>query len=390
MLINIVVGGTFHFPMLANHLINQGHDVRVYTSTPKFKIKNKKIRKICRFIPMPVQIFRKITGFTSHPVLKYIDSLLFDFIVSLLMRDCDLLYGFATSSLRCGKKVKANKGVYVLDRACPHAIFQEEVMNYEYEKLELKKGIQPNSYLNRALNEYTIADYICVPSLYTKKTFIDNDIASNKLLLTPLEATFSLPKPKKFKINNKNLTIGVVGSGFVRKGYIYLFEAVSKLSLFNVELIVLANETELRSCKKIRQLLNINKNIRILGYMSNINTFYDSCDIFCLPSVDEGFGMVIMEALSHSLPIITTSNVGASTYVKNKINGFVIKPRDVDGLIKKIKFFYFDRNKIMMYGKNSYTEYKQFLKKQLYKVSIEKVISLTSMKLEARNIKNKK
>jgi len=124
--------------------------------------------------------------------------------------------------------------------------------------------------------------------------------------------------------------------------------------------------------------------------VSNINNFYDSCDIFCLPSVDEGFGMVIMEALSHSLPIITTSNVGASTYVKNKINGFVIKPRDVDGLIKKIKFFYFDRNKIMMYGKNSYAEYKQFLKRQLYKVSLEKVISLTSQKLEDRNIENKK
>jgi|APSaa5957512535_1039671.scaffolds.fasta_scaffold106520_2 hypothetical protein len=39
--INIVVGGTFHIAMLVEKLKNLGYDIKIYTSTPKFKFKKK-------------------------------------------------------------------------------------------------------------------------------------------------------------------------------------------------------------------------------------------------------------------------------------------------------------------------------------------------------------
>ena len=72
MKINIVVGGTFHAPILARNLIRLGHDVKIYTSTPKFKFKDKALLKNIVFVPMMFQIFRKLINKPKNPNNKFI------------------------------------------------------------------------------------------------------------------------------------------------------------------------------------------------------------------------------------------------------------------------------------------------------------------------------
>ena len=104
MKINIVVGGTFHAPILASNLIMLGHDVKIYTSTPKFKFKDKSLSDKVVFVPMMFQIFRKLINRPIWSGFKYFDSVVFDWVVSKIMRDCEVVYGFAGN----GKAIPGN------------------------------------------------------------------------------------------------------------------------------------------------------------------------------------------------------------------------------------------------------------------------------------------
>ena len=114
--------------MLFSKLKNLGHDVKIYSSTPKFKFKNEELKRNIVFIPMFFQIIKKILGYNLRPWMKQFDNFVFDKITSLIMRKADILYGFAGCSLLCGKKIKKNGGKYYLDRACPHIEFQNNIL----------------------------------------------------------------------------------------------------------------------------------------------------------------------------------------------------------------------------------------------------------------------
>lgn len=59
--------------------------------------------------------------------------------------------------------------------------------------------------------------------------------------------------------------------------------------------------------------------------------------MFCLPSIEDGFGLVLGEALSHGLPIITTCNTGADEIILDNENGFVIPIRSSKKILEKLQ-----------------------------------------------------
>ncbi len=68
-----------------------------------------------------------------------------------------------------------------------------------------------------------------------------------------------------------------------------------------------------------------------------LENLYMSADIFVFPSQWEGFGMVLAEAMSYGLPIVTT-NAGAIPYlVKNGLNGLLVPPKDPERLAQAIE-----------------------------------------------------
>jgi glycosyltransferase involved in cell wall biosynthesis len=55
-------------------------------------------------------------------------------------------------------------------------------------------------------------------------------------------------------------------------------------------------------------------------------------DVFVFPSLFEGFGLVILEAMSQGLPVIVTPNTGAVGVVENGVDGFLVPVRDVEAI----------------------------------------------------------
>lgn len=63
----------------------------------------------------------------------------------------------------------------------------------------------------------------------------------------------------------------------------------------------------------------------------------NECDIFVLPSFDEGFGIVYLEAMSLKKPVIATVGEGISEIIQDGVNGFLVKPKNVESIIDKLK-----------------------------------------------------
>jgi glycosyltransferase involved in cell wall biosynthesis len=92
---------------------------------------------------------------------------------------------------------------------------------------------------------------------------------------------------------------------------LYLLQAWKELALPNVELRLRA-DSEIFEFPVLAKLVAEQPSVSVVGYVADIGEFYAGCDAFLLPSIDDGFGMALMEALANGLPSIATRNCGAS------------------------------------------------------------------------------
>ena len=127
MKITILVGGKFHAFMLARILENLGCLDKIITTYPKFKLRNEKISNSkIKPIILPSQVLKGLFEIDLPVRIKEYEASYFGFASTLFLNNnSDAVYGFAGYSLEGAKKIKKRKGLFILDRACPHVEHQE-------------------------------------------------------------------------------------------------------------------------------------------------------------------------------------------------------------------------------------------------------------------------
>lgn len=152
----------------------------------------------------------------------------------------------------------------------------------------------------------------------------------NKVFLIPSGINF---KPV-LRETIKKTKIVTCANLIKRKNIDKLIYAVNDIP--DMELTVIGDGKELNYLKNISE-----KNIKFSGYLEQdkvIDTFKQS-DIFILPSVNETFGMVYLEAMASGCITVCTKNNGIDGIIKDNYNGFLIEPNTISikNVINKIK-----------------------------------------------------
>jgi glycosyltransferase involved in cell wall biosynthesis len=123
----------------------------------------------------------------------------------------------------------------------------------------------------------------------------------------------------------------------VRKGAHYLLKAWESVgAVKDAELHIYGQQ-----CLPERLLKGTKaENVVVHGPVSKeeLASAYRESAVLVFPTLCDGFGMVAMEAFAHGLPVVISSNAGAADLVEEGKNGFVISPRDVDGLAARIEW----------------------------------------------------
>jgi len=156
---------------------------------------------------------------------------------------------------------------------------------------------------------------------------------------------------EKLGIPPKAIVVGTTGRLTPIKGHKYLLEAAALISRRNTDVFfVFLGDGELATeLSQMASSLGI-KNMIFLGWRQDVPEVMSVFDIFVLPSLNEGMGKVLVEAMALGIPIVASDVGGIPDLVTHNQNGLLVPPADVEGLIKSIDIFLDDSTKRMEMG----------------------------------------
>lgn len=173
-------------------------------------------------------------------------------------------------------------------------------------------------------------------------------IPSKKVYLIPngVEIPEETDKETLLKIKSElgiqkdDFVIGAVGRVYNQvKRFSDIIEGIHLIDNPKIKLILIGEGPDLEYLKKITSSLDLDGQIIFLGHQSNPHPYYSLMNLFCIPSLQEGFGMVAVEAMMHKLPLIATRVGGLKDIVIDKETGFLINPKSSIEIAAKIRIF---------------------------------------------------
>lgn len=201
---------------------------------------------------------------------------------------------------------------------------------------------------------------IITVSKQTKKDLIELGINNAKIVIVPngIDETLIQKKFIRKSMLDKVTKILFVGVCVPRKGLEYLIEAVAILGREYIVTIIGNDKDDLSYANNLKnqvKRLDLGKKVFFLGRISKSELYkqYEENDIFVLPSLWEGYGVVLMEALAFGLPVVAT-NVGAiPELIVHKHNGLLVPAEDSKKLSEALKNIIDDPTRRKIYGDNT-------------------------------------
>lgn len=188
-------------------------------------------------------------------------------------------------------------------------------------------------------------------------------ICNSKYVLGTIAKQFKFPKNKLVVVYNpvekrlsgkslivgisidaKSLVIGHVGGFIKQRDQIILIDAISCLRKKGIDaiLILIGDGPEKNNLEKKCEELGVNQYVNFVGYTNDIGDWLDLFDIYINPTLDEGFGIAVVEAMLSDIPVIAANAGAHKEIIEDNINGLLFSPSDLESLIEKIMILYND------------------------------------------------
>lgn len=255
-----------------------------------------------------------------------------------------VVYAYDGVALETFKAARSQGSVRIYD--LPHGYWR-----YDKQLLEEEAQLRPDyagtiesyrdtAHFEKKDLELSLADHIIVPSAHVRRTLEHSPAADRTKYIVPYGTNDSdFPVRNSRRSNAARLRVLFVGQLTQRKGIAYLFDAITTMESA-VELTIIGGKTGPstaldRVIQKHRWIPTI-PNQQILEEMARH-------DVLVLPSLTEAFGLVIGEALSRGLPVITTTATGGPELIRDGQDGFFVPIRSAEAIAEKLELLNRDR-----------------------------------------------
>lgn len=179
----------------------------------------------------------------------------------------------------------------------------------------------------------------------------------------------------KVLVNHK-IKIAVVGRLVEQKGHSILIKALSKVD-FDFELIIIGDGVKKSELEKLVSDLKLNDKIKFLGSVNDVLELIYDVDVVVQPSLWEGFGITVAEALAASKFVIASRVDGILDIIEDKKNGLFFNVGNVDDLAGKLNWVNKNRMEAMEISNNSFESVLKFDVKNVmfdYEMVYEEII----------------
>jgi glycosyltransferase involved in cell wall biosynthesis len=248
----------------------------------------------------------------------------FDFFAQWFVSSkLDCVVACSHSALFTLRKAKKKGVITILDVSSAHVLLQNELVNAGYKDLQINETYYSNYLIKRDLLEYDIADRILVPSEFVRNSMISHGIPKNKIIKIPYGVDVKFWKRAQTSKELDSSTIRIIFCGHIsiQKGIAPLLAAWDEISTgpraeqFSLSLCgsIDKNVENLVSgyCKQF-------SNLRYLGKLNKLalRQVFSEHHALILPSLQDGYGMVLNEALSTGLCVMGSCRTGITELPK--------------------------------------------------------------------------
>jgi glycosyltransferase involved in cell wall biosynthesis len=304
--------------------------------------------EVIRNFPFP-EIFRTVSSRYLDPkttdfVWEWAETLFDKKAGSLLKRERHrLVHVYEHAALATLKRAKSLQIASIYEQPSIHHSYFQPIIEKQLRLFpELRTGAvtllndeKAKRRNQRRDEELQLADFIRCNSSFTKRTLIAAGAPESKISVLP----HGFPKPIDFqrKESGNKLIFLNAGTQSLGKASHLLYEAWRQCN-FTPEEAELWLIGKMTLPERLRRDLPGKVVIRDSIPRDQLLDIYSQADVFILPTLADGFGMVVSESMSRGVPVIATENSGAPDIILQDYNGMIIPAGDLDALVAKMRW----------------------------------------------------
>jgi glycosyltransferase involved in cell wall biosynthesis len=165
---------------------------------------------------------------------------------------------------------------------------------------------------------------------------LDAGVEEDKLIVTPLGVDVEMFRPVPISRDKGVFRVAFAGQISQRKGISYLVEAFRKAAIPDSELLlvgrVIGTGRDWSAIPGVRHVPHVPR--------WELPALYRTADVFVLPSLVEGFGLVALEAMACGVPVVISANTFATDVVTDGVDGYVIPIRDAEAIAERLQYIH--------------------------------------------------
>jgi starch synthase len=252
--------------------------------------------------------------------------------------------GEATNTL----SLVSSRGATVLcHRGSFHILEQQRLVDEEADRIGVPRAHFHPFQMERELCEYQLADRIMVSSEAARRSFIRHGVDAARVVSVPPGVDISEFSPPT-QARNPGAVISVATVG-LRKGQYHLIRAFRELHFRDASLTLVGTVEP-----GWGQRLDLDQpGLRIIGHVGRPRVIEElrRASVFVLASVEDGFGLVLAQAMACGLPVIATEATGIRDLITDGVEGLVVPaPPDAQSLAEAIDTLLSDPDRAQAMG----------------------------------------
>ncbi len=278
-------------------------------------------------------------------------------VVAEGFREADAVYAYSSAALEIFESARSQGKMCILDHATAPKRFEDALTAKQASRYEGWSSAPPlqdrwvDEYADRQNREAELADIIICGSNFVKNAVEVESGRGAKCAVVPLGLR-SMPEDvhPKSSVDGRPLRILFVGDEAIRKGIGDLCSAVESFGPDRCEVRVAGN---IDLSELGRQ--QASRTATLLGPVprAEMRSQYEWADVCLLPSVSDTFGLVILEAMSLGVPVITTPNTGGADVVTHGENGFIVPVMSPESIVERLETLDADRELLRQFSEAS-------------------------------------
>lgn len=328
---------TFH---LARQLEQRSLLARLFTGRMRLRLRGESLPadKVSTF-PYCQAVFEALArtplaGTAIASGLSIVCHRTFDDFTARNLPECDVFHALSYSGLRTGRLAQSRGARWVCDSPTGHPRVQQYLLRDEFQRLGLRHRRDDERLLEYADSSFEDADVTTVLSTFALRTFVHAGVPPAKLRLIPLGAD-----PRRFRAVPRRpdgvFRVLFVGQLSARKGVHDLIDAF-RLARLPASRLVLVGPPARETSLILAKANGLDVEVIPPLPQPRLAELYAAADVTVLPSIEDGFGMVITEALACGCPVIASDHTGGPDILHEGVEGFIVPARAPAKIAEKL------------------------------------------------------